>query len=74
MRPAKVKCSLPPRAVVKVGTAMENEQPHVQRWMNTVDGGKPMGVPLVADRWLDCETSFAFVLPQKGHNGNDRNI
>jgi hypothetical protein len=29
---------------------MENEQPHVQRWRNTVDGGKPIGVPLMADR------------------------
>jgi hypothetical protein len=49
-RPATVKGSLPPRGFVKAGTAMENEQPHVQRWRNTVDGGKPIGVPLMADR------------------------
>jgi hypothetical protein len=50
---------------------MANEQPHVQRWWKTVDGGKPIGVPLVADRWLDFETSFASFLPQKGHDGRD---
>jgi len=50
---------------------MVNEQPHVQRYWEIVDGGKPIGVPLVADRWLDCETSFASVFPQKGHDGRD---
>jgi len=48
---------------------MENEQPHVQRWRKTVDGGTPIGEPLMADGLLDCETSFASALPQKGHKG-----
>jgi len=29
---------------------MVNEQPHVQRYWEIVDGGKPIGVPLMAER------------------------
>jgi len=29
---------------------MANEQPQVQRYWETVDGGKPIGVPLMAER------------------------
>jgi hypothetical protein len=49
-RPATVKDSLLRRGFANFGTAMANEQPHVQRWWKTVDGGKPIGVPLMAVR------------------------
>lgn len=49
-RDAKSKRRFPPGKFFKAGTAMANEQPHVQRYWEIVDGGKLIREPLVADR------------------------